>query len=236
MSRFERVKQWAAFSRTYHLYDAKWQNPFQSAKVVPFVTHKIPTSWFHSYIYCQQVVTKFLEGKNKPVYHPLNDTGDHVVIINSKEVKLPIKGHNILNFSKQGVTFGKRMAIQGVFSPYRLSFSFQGISHNHPVQGKTKCSQQCLAHGCMEWASVDSCMATSWQRPDPNHVEGELRLLEPACDALSGFFCAFDDQLLFIVPVFRLCTTTWVAVPSDATIWPGFTFSQGKRWKCFKQW
>ena len=27
-----------------------------------------------------------MEGKNKPVYHPLNDTGDHVVIINSKEV------------------------------------------------------------------------------------------------------------------------------------------------------
>lgn len=66
MSRFERVKQWAAFSKTWHIYDAKWQNPFQSAKVV----------------------TKFLEGKNKPVYHPLNDAGDHVVIINSKEVSL----------------------------------------------------------------------------------------------------------------------------------------------------
>ena len=33
MSRFERVKQWTAFSRTWHLYDAKWQNPFHSAKV-----------------------------------------------------------------------------------------------------------------------------------------------------------------------------------------------------------
>ncbi len=33
MSRFERVKQWTAFSRTWHIYDAKWQNPFHSAKV-----------------------------------------------------------------------------------------------------------------------------------------------------------------------------------------------------------
>jgi large subunit ribosomal protein L13 len=33
MSRFERVKQWTAFSRTWHLYDARWQNPFHSAKV-----------------------------------------------------------------------------------------------------------------------------------------------------------------------------------------------------------
>ena len=31
------MKQWAAFSKTWHIYDAKWQNPFQSAKVVPFV-------------------------------------------------------------------------------------------------------------------------------------------------------------------------------------------------------
>lgn len=69
MSRFERVKQWAAFSRTWHVYDAKWQNPFQSAKVV----------------------TKYLEGKNKPVYHPFTDAGDHVVIINSKEVRLVIE-------------------------------------------------------------------------------------------------------------------------------------------------
>ena len=37
MSRFERVKQWAAFSKTWHIYDAKWQNPFQSAKVEPFI-------------------------------------------------------------------------------------------------------------------------------------------------------------------------------------------------------
>jgi len=66
MSRFERVKQWTTFARTWHIYDAKWQNPFHSAKVI----------------------TKHLEGKNKPIYHPLNDCGDHVIIINSKNIAL----------------------------------------------------------------------------------------------------------------------------------------------------
>ena len=52
-----------------------------------FVNLFISFFFFCSFIHLEQVVTKFLEGKNKPVYHPLNDTGDHVVIINSKEVK-----------------------------------------------------------------------------------------------------------------------------------------------------
>ena len=34
MSKFDRVKQWAAFSRNWHIYDAKWQNPFTSAKAI----------------------------------------------------------------------------------------------------------------------------------------------------------------------------------------------------------
>jgi len=66
MSKFDRVRQWSTFARTWHIYDAKWQNPFQSAKVI----------------------TKVLEGKNKPVYHPFNDVGDHVVVINSKHISL----------------------------------------------------------------------------------------------------------------------------------------------------
>ena len=66
MSKFERVKQWAAFARNWRVYDAKWQNPFQSARVI----------------------TKVLEGKNKPIYHPLTDCGDHVVVINSKHIAL----------------------------------------------------------------------------------------------------------------------------------------------------
>ena len=66
MSRFRRVEQWSAFSRKWTLYDAKWQNPFQSARRI----------------------TPALEGKHKPLYHPANDCGDHVVVINSRQVAL----------------------------------------------------------------------------------------------------------------------------------------------------
>ena len=66
MAKFERVKQWAAFARNWHIYDAKWQNPFKSARVI----------------------TKILEGKNKAIYHPLTDCGDHVVVLNSKHIAL----------------------------------------------------------------------------------------------------------------------------------------------------
>ncbi len=66
MSRFQRVQQWHAFSRQWRLFDAKWQNPFQAAKPI----------------------TRALIGQNKPIYHPLNDCGDHVVVINSKHVAL----------------------------------------------------------------------------------------------------------------------------------------------------
>ncbi len=66
MSRFQRVTQWSAFSRKWLLYDARWQNPFHSAKVI----------------------TPCLEGKSKPVYHPLNECGDHVVVVNSRHVAL----------------------------------------------------------------------------------------------------------------------------------------------------
>ena len=46
MSRFQRVQQWSAFSKSWHLYDAKWQNPFHSARKL----------------------TPVLEGKSKPIY------------------------------------------------------------------------------------------------------------------------------------------------------------------------
>ena len=49
-----------------YLYDAKWQSPFQSAKKI----------------------TRVLEGKHKPIYHPMNDAGDHVVVINSRNIAL----------------------------------------------------------------------------------------------------------------------------------------------------
>merc|ERR1712131_356513 len=66
MSRLERVKQWATFARTWHIFDAQWQNPFASAKRI----------------------TPILEGKNKPIYHPTVDAGDHVIVINSRHVCL----------------------------------------------------------------------------------------------------------------------------------------------------
>ena len=49
-----------------HLFDAKWQNPFQSAKII----------------------TNVLEGKNKPIYSPGMECGDHVVVINSRHISL----------------------------------------------------------------------------------------------------------------------------------------------------
>ncbi|XP_044735180.1 39S ribosomal protein L13, mitochondrial [Chrysoperla carnea] len=67
MSITQRVQQWATFTRIWHLYDATWQNPFESA----------------------QLIKKHLQGLHKPIYHPLNDCGDHVVVINTKEIALP---------------------------------------------------------------------------------------------------------------------------------------------------
>jgi len=61
-----RVQQWATFARLWWLYDAKWQSPFQSAKVI----------------------VKYLEGRHKPIYHPLSDVGDHVVVINTREIAM----------------------------------------------------------------------------------------------------------------------------------------------------
>ncbi|XP_057371734.1 large ribosomal subunit protein uL13m-like [Daphnia carinata] len=66
MSATKRVQQWSTFSRMWYLYDAQWQDPFLSAKVL----------------------SPYLTGQNKPIYHPLNDCGDHVVVINSREIAL----------------------------------------------------------------------------------------------------------------------------------------------------
>ncbi|XP_046383886.1 leukotriene A-4 hydrolase-like [Ischnura elegans] len=67
MTSFQRVQQWMTFARTWHLFDAKWQNPFESALVV----------------------RQRLCGLHKPIYHPMNDCGDHVVVINCREIALP---------------------------------------------------------------------------------------------------------------------------------------------------
>ncbi|XP_044745835.1 39S ribosomal protein L13, mitochondrial [Coccinella septempunctata] len=67
MSSLKRVQQWATFARIWHVFDASWQNPFESAKIL----------------------RKYLMGMHKPIYHPLNDCGDHVIVINSKDIALP---------------------------------------------------------------------------------------------------------------------------------------------------
>ncbi|KAK4308859.1 hypothetical protein Pmani_019473 [Petrolisthes manimaculis] len=67
MSAVGRVQQWATFGRMWYLFDAKWQNPFHSADKIKDI----------------------LTGTHKPIYHDLNDCGDHVVVINSSEIALP---------------------------------------------------------------------------------------------------------------------------------------------------
>lgn len=59
-------QQWATFARTWHVFDCKWQDPYDSA----------------------QVIKKYLMGLHKPIYHPTNDCGDVVVCINSRDIAL----------------------------------------------------------------------------------------------------------------------------------------------------
>ncbi|KAK0181187.1 hypothetical protein PV327_003492 [Microctonus hyperodae] len=66
MSLVRRAQQWGTMARVWHLYDAKWQDPFESAPLI----------------------IKYLKGLYKPIYHPMNDCGDHVVVINSKDIAL----------------------------------------------------------------------------------------------------------------------------------------------------
>ncbi|CAG5081517.1 Similar to mRpL13: 39S ribosomal protein L13 [Cotesia congregata] len=66
MSLIRRAQQWGSMSRIWHIYDAKWQDPYKSA------VYLVP----------------FLQGKIKPIYAPLTLVGDHVVVINSKDIAL----------------------------------------------------------------------------------------------------------------------------------------------------
>lgn len=66
MSSLKRVQQWATFARAWHLYDATWQDPMVFSPTVADV----------------------LSGKNKPIFHPSNDCGDHVVIVNAAKIAL----------------------------------------------------------------------------------------------------------------------------------------------------
>lgn len=60
------LQQWATFARTWHLFDCKWQDPYESA----------------------HIIKKYLMGLHKPIFHPMNDCGDVVVCINSRDIAL----------------------------------------------------------------------------------------------------------------------------------------------------
>ncbi|XP_045157496.1 39S ribosomal protein L13, mitochondrial-like [Mercenaria mercenaria] len=61
-----RVVQWNTMARTWWLFDAKYQCPHRSA----------------------EKICMYLEGRHKPLYHPLSDVGDHVVVINTRHVAM----------------------------------------------------------------------------------------------------------------------------------------------------
>ncbi|XP_029359233.1 large ribosomal subunit protein uL13m [Echeneis naucrates] len=65
MSSFSRsAQQWATFARSWFLIDARMQPPGKIASMC----------------------SVRLQGKHKPIYHALSDCGDHVVVINSKQI------------------------------------------------------------------------------------------------------------------------------------------------------
>ncbi|XP_070556281.1 large ribosomal subunit protein uL13m-like [Ptychodera flava] len=58
------AQQWGTFARIWYLLDATKQPPGRIASMV----------------------SPILQGKHKPIYHPLSDLGDHVVIINTRHI------------------------------------------------------------------------------------------------------------------------------------------------------
>lgn len=67
LTKLRRVKQWQTFARTWWVYDAKWQDPYDSGLLI----------------------ARYLTGKHKPIWHPDTECGDHVVVINASQIALP---------------------------------------------------------------------------------------------------------------------------------------------------
>lgn len=67
LTKVRRVKHWCTFARTWWIYDAKWQDPFDSG----------------------MLIARYLTGKHKPIWHSDTECGDHVVVINGSQVALP---------------------------------------------------------------------------------------------------------------------------------------------------
>ncbi|XP_039270531.2 large ribosomal subunit protein uL13m-like [Styela clava] len=57
-------QQWSTFSRMWYIINAYKQPPGKIASIT----------------------ARYLEGRHKPIYHPMSDCGDHVVIVNTKEI------------------------------------------------------------------------------------------------------------------------------------------------------
>jgi len=63
----KRVQQWLTYTRSWWLFDAQWQDPYKSSIVL----------------------AKYLSGQHKPIFNGVYaDSGDHVVVINSKHIAL----------------------------------------------------------------------------------------------------------------------------------------------------
>jgi len=62
----KRVTQWACMARTWWIYDANQQCPFESARRLVI----------------------YLQGKHKPIYAQNADVGDHVVVYNTKHIAM----------------------------------------------------------------------------------------------------------------------------------------------------
>ncbi|CAJ0915087.1 unnamed protein product, partial [Mesorhabditis belari] len=79
--RFARANQWLQFARQWHLIDANHQDVYVLG----------------------EKVARHLAGKQKPLWHPEADCGDHVVVVNCKDVAM--EGfdwkHRIFHFDNQ---------------------------------------------------------------------------------------------------------------------------------------
>jgi ribosomal protein L13 len=67
LSKHRTAVQKTVFARNWYLFDCKWQDPFDAAIKL----------------------SGYLMGKHKPIYDHIQDMGDHVVCINTKQLAMP---------------------------------------------------------------------------------------------------------------------------------------------------
>lgn len=67
ISKHRLADQQSMFCRNWYLFDCKWQDVFDAAGMV----------------------SRYLQGKHKPIYDQQQDVGDHVVCINTKQLSMP---------------------------------------------------------------------------------------------------------------------------------------------------